>query len=267
MDRSDAATTLLLWQFEGQADLVRSVSGDGERTLQALVEGAARERPWHRPRVRPASPEIGFLRLQEERAIEALRERLYAITPFLLADERERLEGRLAPDLMPEGQVLALRLELDRIDGRALRDALQRDLEVRVSEAPARTPPARRPTPGTPLRAILLFARDGRLLASEGDSGGLDLPALADLVSRGEAGSTWRLPHRGLVLVGHVGTQVGLVAVFPMRPKPTVGGALRVALRSLEERDRLVNALTHPGSHTTLMAYVRAVRSLVSRNA
>lgn len=266
MDRSEAATILLLWHFEGQADLVRSAGGDGDRTLQSLVEGASRARAWHRPRARPAAPDVAFLRLGQEREIGTLRERLLAITPFLRPGERESLQALLTPDLMPASQVLSVRSELDRLGGRALRHSLQRDFEARVAEAPSRPEPPP-PSTGTALRAILLFARDGRLLASEGDAAALDLPALADLVSRGEAGSTWSLSHRGVVLVGHLGTRVGLVAAFPERPKRTAGGALRVALRSLEERDGLVNALTHPGSHTTLMAYVRAVRALLSRNA
>jgi len=273
MDRSGAATILLLWQLEGHGDLVQAASGNGDRTLLSLVEAATGTRAWQASRPRPPSPPIDFLRLEEERALEGLRARFRTVEPFLDPGERERLESRLAPELMPEGRILAVQSELERFGNRLTHRTIQGDFESHVFAAPASTAPVAIATPGaepspavTP-QAVLLFARDGRLLANEGDIARLDLPALSELVARGDPGSTWSLAHRSGVLVGHVGVRAALVAVFPKKPKVSVGGALRVALRSLEERDRLANALTHPGNHTTLMAYVRAVRSLVARNA
>lgn len=270
MDRSQAATTLFLWQFEGQADLVRAAGGNGDRSLPSLVEAAGSTRAWASRSSRPSAPSVAFVQLDEERALTALRTRVRELATFLRPEEREHFERQLREDLMPGARLAALVAELDRVGSREVRQTVQAEFENGFLGSPAR-PGTAVPAPATPkpatLRAVLLFARDGRLLAGEGGTDTMDLPALSALVARGEPGSTWSLAHREGVLVGHVGERAGLVAVFGSRPKVTVGGALRVALRSLEERDRLVNALTHPGSHTTLTAYVRAVRSLLTRNA
>ncbi|HEV8595160.1 MAG TPA: hypothetical protein VGR51_06490 [Thermoplasmata archaeon] len=269
MDRSSAATTLLLWQIAGQADLVLAVGGDEERELRSLVEAVAHTRPWQHPRGRKSPPSIDFLRLDEERDVASLRAQFQQIAPLLRPEERAALEASLTPDVLPESRIAALRSDLERLSGRGLRFSLREEFARILAAAPAR--PVDKPrtaAPGTRLpRAILLFASDGRLLASEGDIAGVDLPTLSEAIARGEAGSTWRLVQRAGTLVGHLGMRAALVAVFPEKPRATVGGALRVALRSLEERDRLANALTHPGSHTALTAYVHAVRSLLARTA
>ncbi len=257
MDRSEAATTLFLWELEGERRLVDAASGNGETTLVSRVEAAARD--WRVPRrARPPPPPIDFLRLDEEAARDALRRRLDALGPVLRADEASRFQAELAADLRPAGELTALRADLDRVSSRQTRRALQQDFEAHVERRDPRGAAAA-------LRALLLFARDGRLVAAHGALGGFNPAALADVVGRGEAGSTWSLTHRDATVVGHIGTRAALIAVFDRRPRPGVGGTLRVSLASLEQRGRLMNALGQPASHNALIAYLRAVRLLLQR--
>jgi len=256
VNRSEAATTLFEWQFEGDPALVRAAVGDG-RPLVAIVESIADSRPPPRPRPAHPLPPIDFLQLEEERALQALHARVHSLARVLRPEEHAGLEARFR-DIMPAGQIAALRTDIERFDGLLLRRTVQTDFEA--SFAP------KEPEGAADLLAVFLFARDGRLLANEGEVASLEVPALSALVSRGESGSTWSLRHRAGVIVGHVGQRAGLVAVFAGRPQPVVGGTLRLSMLSLEQKDRLENALTRPSSHQTLMAYVRAVRALLAKH-
>jgi len=257
MDRSEAATTLFLWYLKGERDLIRAAGRDGDSTLLALVESVVPKRAPRR-RSRPAGPPIDFLRLDEEREVEALRTRVQTLLPLLTPEERASIEANLRGDLMPVAHLARVRAELDRIGGRLPPGTLEADLRDRIA------PPA---PEGGNLRALLLFSRDGRLLASEGKASSLDLSALSQLVARGEPGSTWSLAHRSDTLVGHLGHRAALIVVFSDRPGPKAGGTLRVSLESLERRGRLLSTANLPASHDALTAYLRAVRVLLRRNA
>ena len=254
MDRSEAATTLLLWQVEGAPPPPPdSPSGDGDCTLVSLVEAVAAP---PRPRVvRRVRGEPDFLRLDEERAIEDLRARVRALAPLLRPEERANLERRLESGLLPQARICTIRAAIERLEGRHRQRVLQQDLERCVVPPPPI------------LRAVLLYSRDGRLLSSDGDASAVEDHALSGLISRGEAGSTWSLAQASRTLVGHLGARSALVAVFEGRPRADAAATLRVSVVSLEQRDRLTNALGHPGGHTALSAYVRAVRVLLQRNA
>jgi len=269
MDRSDAATALFRWQLEGQQDLVRAAGADGDRSLLSIVESVAPPEPARRPRS-PAPAPLDFLRLEEEREVDRLRHRLRALLPYLTPDERETLEADLRPDLVPKARIDRVRAEVERLGGRQFRRVLQTDFESRLvrPQEPRRTPSQPAPAASAPpdsLRALLLFSRTGRLLAGEGETSPIDLGALSQLVARGDPGNTWSLAHRAGSVVGHIGERAALVAVFARRPKPSVGGTLRVSVQSLEQRERLVKALSLPGSHEPLMAYLRAVRVLLRK--
>ena len=270
MDRSAAATTLLLWQLEGHQELLRAAGTDGDRTLLSLVESVAPPEPPRRPHPLRPVPE-GFLHLEEEREVGSLRDRLRALLPVLTPDERQTLEASLRPGLMPRGRIERLRGEFERLGGRELHRGLQSDFENWISRAPssdaaARASPQAPTSSPEPLRALLLFARNGRLIASEGNASSLDVAALSQLIARGDAGNTWSLTHRTGSVVGHLGQRAALVAVFSRRPKSNVGGTLRVSVLSLEQRERLLNSMNQPGSHEPLMAYLRAVRVLLRRS-
>ena len=258
MNRSEAATILLLWQVEGEEALVRASAGDEGQSLVAVVESLAGQQPRRVLRRAPPPPPVDFLELDEEKAVGDVRARLRALAPALTPEERAKIESRVR-DLMPASEVRAVRAELERLAGRLGRHTVQRDFDVTFAPPP--------PPPPASLRSVLLFSKDGRLLAGEGPVEAIDLPALATLVAKGERGSTWSLVHRAGILVGHIGQRAGLVALFAGRPKPGVGGTLRVSLASLEQKDRLASALTHPSSHQALTAYVRAVRSLLTKDA
>ena len=252
MNRSEAATTLLLWQVEGDENLVRASATQEGQGLVVVVESLAGRHPRQARRRTLPPPPVDFLELDEEKAVGDMRARLRALASLLPPEERARIEACVR-DLMPAGELRAVRTELERLAASLGRQT--------VSVPP---PP---PPPTAALRSVLLFSKDGRLLAGEGPVEALDLPALATLVAKGEPGSTWSLVHRAGILVGHVGQRAGLVALFAGRPKPGVGGILRVSLVSLEQKDRLASALTHPSSHQALTAYVRAVRSLLTKGA
>ena len=252
LDRSEAATTLLLWQVEGDPHLADALA-KGEGSLLSFVESVAPAVP-PRPLPAPPSPASDFLRLGEERSAEDLRSRVRVLAPFLLPEEREDLEHRLESGLLPEGRLAAVLRDVERLEARHLKQHLTEDFGAWVA------PP--RPA----LRAVLLFARDGRLLAGEGTAP-VDPTTLAGLITHGEAGSTWSLAQKEVTLVGHLGARSALVAVFEGRPRASAGATLRLSVGSLEQRDRLTNALGHPGGHEALRAFVRAVRMLLDRNA
>lgn len=254
MDRSEAATTLLTWQLEGRSDLVEAASGDGDRPLVDLVGPVAACNPPPGRRRRPV-PSASFLRLGEEGEVARLRERMRSLLPFLAPDDAEALEGRLRPSLIPKGQIAVLRADLERM-GR--RTAAGKAAEGEAPRAAARP---------RILQGLLLFSHDGRLLASAGDLRALDVDALSPFVARGETGSTWRLTHRVGVLVGHVGRRAVIVACYSGPPGPQVGGALRISLERLEQRERLLNEIRQPGSHEALASFLRAVRVLLDRGA
>lgn len=253
MDRSEAATTLLKWQLEGRSDLVEAASGDGDRPLVDLVEPVAACNPLPGRRRRPV-PSASFLRLGEEQEVARLRERMQSLLPSLAPDDAETLEGRLRPNLMPKGQIAVLRADLERMGRKTAGTDVQ-------DEAP---PAAARPRA---LQGLLLFSHEGRLLASAGDLRALDVDALSPFVARGETGSTWRLTHRVGVLVGHVGRRAVIVACYAAPPGPQVGGALRISLERLEQRERLLNEIRQPGNHEAVAAFLRAVRVLLDRGA
>ena len=148
---------------------------------------------------------------------------------------------------MPTAAIAALYQEIERLGGHMT--------------------PAKNPAPAGPpaLRALLLFSRDGRLLASEG-SIALDIAPFSALIARGETGTTWRLGHQAGIVVGHVGERAGLVAVFSAAPKSGVRSTLRASIASLEQKERLAQVLSHPASHATLMAYVRGVGALLRQH-
>lgn len=252
LDRSEAATTLLLWQVEGDPHLADAL-GKEHGSLLSLVESVSAVVP-PRPRPAPPSPVSDFLHLREESAAEELRSRLRALAPFLPPEEREELEHRLESGLLPETRLATVLRDVERLEARYLKEHLTEDFGAWV------VPP--RPV----LRAVLLFARDGRLLAGEGTAP-VDPTTLAGLISRGEAGSTWSLVQKAVTLVGHLGARSALVAVFEGRPRADAGATLRLSVGSLEQRDRLTNALGRPGGHEALRAFVRAVRMLLDKNA
>ncbi|MEK6851662.1 MAG: hypothetical protein AABY30_03890 [Candidatus Thermoplasmatota archaeon] len=250
MDRSEAATALLLWQVEGDSYLPDT--GDGGTLVSWVESMAATTAP--RPHPKRPRPLSDFLRLDEERDLDELRSRLRVLASCLGSEEREKFEHRLEMGPLPEGRIASLRGEIERLEARHLKRELTRDFEARVA-------------PRTVLQSVLLFARDGRLLAREGEASSVDPVALAGLISRGETGSTWSLTQATVTLVGHLGTRSALVAVFAGRPRADAGATLRVSVGSLEERDRLTNALGHPGGHEALRAFVRTVRVLMEKNA
>jgi len=255
VNRSEAATTLFRWQFEGERELVRAAGGD-DRPLVSIVESLTGQRPRRALRRALPPPPDDFLLLEEEKAVERLRARVSALGSTLRPEEYTVLEERFR-NSMPANAIAALHDEVDRLGAQVPPPPPE--------EAKGHVPP----TPSAPstLRAVLLFSRDGRLLASEGAVESLDLAMLSALVSRGEPRTTWRLGHRAGVLLGHVGERAGLVALFSGDPKVAVRATLRASITSLEQKDRLANALTHPSSHQTLLAYVRAVRVLLAQHA
>lgn len=245
MDRSEAATLLFAWQLEGDGDLVRA-AGRGSDSLRATVEALASLRP-HRP-PNPPAPSEPYLRLDEERAVAALRQRLYRLAPVLAPEEWEAMRTRLEPPLLPRARIAAIRAELDRFGPRLERRVLQREFEAQI--APAQ--PA--------LRALLLFARDGRLLAGDGDVRIAGLPTLSSLVEGAEPGCSWTLHQRAGVLVGHRSHRAAFVAAFASRPNGKAASTLRIALEALERQERLLNAPDHASNHAALLAFVRAIR-------
>ena len=264
VNRSDAATTLFLWQFQGERVLVSAASSHGGNgSLSSLVESLACSHP-PRPHQPAPPPRIDFLALDEERAIAGLREQLRGLASTLRPEEVQAWEARLGGGgLIPRSQIASLRRDLDRLGaaGRT-RQALRQDLEaIVVTSAPPPQPPEK------PARAILLFSRDGRLLGSEGDADTLDLLSLAALVARADPGSTWTLAHRGGTVVGHLGQRAALVALFAQPPKANVGETLRASLASLERRESFLNAPGAPKNHDALIAYVRTIRALLQKNA
>ncbi len=258
MDRCEAATTVLLWQMQDSGDLLAAVSRGGNRPLHALVEELSRVHPPTRRRPpnppSPPPPGLDLLQLDEERELQALQERLRALAPVLRPEEWRELERRLTVGPLPAGRIAALRAELDRLGRRQSREVMERELEHHI--APPR-PPA--------VRSLLLFARDGRLLASEGEMNDEDVSTFAALVPRREASSTFSLAHRVGFVVGHVGDRAALVVVFEARPRDNAPTTLRASVASLEKRDRLINAPSHPPNHSALTAYLRAVRVLLLR--
>lgn len=254
MDRSEAATTLLRWQFEGERDLVAAAGRLASDSLIAVVERLSRPRPSpRRPRV-PPEPFLEALKLPEEREAEALRSRLRALAGWIPIDRYYDLESRLAPGLLPRRRLAAIRKDLVRAGMREERARLDREFKALVTS----------PKPQG-LLALLLFSRDGRLIASEGDVSGLELPALSGLVRRADPGSSWNLAHHQGHLVGHAGGRTALVAVLAGRPGPSVGPTMRASVASLERREKLLNAPDTPANHDKLRAYVRTVRLLLLR--
>jgi len=258
MDRSQAATKLLEWQFEGVAGVGGAAGVEGW-SLVAMVESLAAEVPARPPSPGPPRPAADFLRLDEEREIAVLLRRLAALGPILTSDERVSLEARLRVGLLPIGRISRIRRDLERFAARRVRKAVQKDFEVQNFQSEK--------APGDPLRAVLLFARNGRLLSGEGAASSLDMAPLSQLVSRGEAGSTLSLAHGEGIVVCHIGEHAALVAVFAGRPRASTPGSLRASLQSLEGRGRLVSALHQPSSHDALAAFVRAVRALLQKDA
>ncbi len=250
MDRSEAATTLLLWQIQGERDL----PAGPDRTLVTLVDEASQGRPLPPPPRTYQRPAIDdLLRLDEQRRLEDLRARLGALAGVLQPEEYEDLRARLGPDLLPMGKILAIGQVLDRFAVRKARESVQRDFEAVV--VPARS---------TGLRAVMLFSRDGRLLAAEGEAKGFDLRALSALVARGEPGSTWSLAHRAGFLVGHGGSRAVLVALFGERAPKNVPLALKASVASLEQRRGLLDASPRPVNQASLEEFLRAVRLLLA---
>lgn len=251
MDRSEAATTLLLWQVEGDPHLADVLGAEGTSLLSCVASIAPAVPPRLHPATAPAPSDL--LCLDEERSAGELRARVRILAPFRPPEEREDLEHRLESGLLPEGRLAALRRDVERSEARQFKRHLTEDFGTWVA------PP--RPA----LRAILLFARDGRLLVGEGTAP-VDPTTLSGLIARGEEGSTWSLAQRTVTLVGHVGVRSALVAVFDGRPRADSGATLRLSVSSLEARDRLTNALGHPGGHEALRAFVRAVRILLEKD-
>lgn len=256
MDRCDAATTLLLWQVEGGESLPTSVEGASGQSLLSIVEQVNRKRPREaaqtpRPVRRDASE---WVKLDEEREVKALRESLKMLAPVLKPEEMHDLEGRLRDDIQPARRIATVREAIIHLGARRERLIVQRDFEARFVASPPEG-----------LRALLLFARDGRPLAVEGDASGLDMTALSSLVRRGEAGNAWSLRHPVGLLFGQVGERAALVAVFAGFPRGKVSVALRASIASLEQREKLLYAPQSPENHTALAAYLRAVRALLLR--
>lgn len=260
MDRSGAATTLFLWQFEGARDLVGAASRTEDRTLLSVVESLNSDQPARPVSVRRPASQVPLLRLQEEDEASLLRERLAALVPSLNAEERQTLQEHLRPDLIPMARLARVRKELERMRWRVQQKSLHEAFEENFRHASEVTQSA------APV-AVFLLSRDGQVLASEGDASRMDITSVASLVARGDAGSTWNLTHDEGAVLGHIGQKVALVAVFASRPKSKAGIALRTSLESLERRPRLVSELHQPGSHQALTAFVRAVQALLVHNA
>ena len=253
MDRTGAATTLLLWQIRGERELVTAADRDGDRTLLSLVDEASQGRvPPSPPRPgRPPSPDP-LVRLEEERRVEQLRERLRTLSRVLRPEEYEDLKARLEPELQPMQRILAVGQEMERLAVREEREAMQRGFEAEFL-----------PPRATELRAIMLFSRDGRLLAASGEAKGFDVRTVSALAARAEPGSTWSLAHRAGFLVGHGGGRATLVALFSARPPKNVPIALRASMASLEQRQSLLDRSQHPANQSALDEYLRAVRLLL----
>ena len=253
MDRTGAATTLLLWQIRGERELVAVADRDGDRTLLSLVDEASQGRaPPSPPRPgRPPWPDP-IVRLEEERRVEQLRERLRTLSRVLRPEEYEGLKARLEPNLQPMQRILAVGQAMERLAVREEREATQRGFEAEFL-----------PPRATELRAIMLFSRDGRLLAASGEAKGFDVRTVSALAARAEPGSTWSLAHRAGFLVGHGGGRATLVALFSSRPPKNVPIALRASMASLEQRQGLLDRSQHPANQSALDEYLRAVRLLL----
>src|SRR2546427_9371329 len=118
MNRTDAATTLLRWQLQGERDLVRATATSGQGTLVALVEAVAPREPPGPPPPAAIKPSVEFLRLDEEQAIDGLRRRLRLLVPVLRPEEVQELEAQLAPSLMPEARIHDVQAQVDRFASR-----------------------------------------------------------------------------------------------------------------------------------------------------
>ncbi|MGH9392406.1 MAG: hypothetical protein ACRD1Z_22605 [Vicinamibacteria bacterium] len=153
-------------------------------------------------------------------------------------------------------KILAIGQAMDRFAIREARQSVQQEFEAEI--VPARA---------TGLRAVMLFSRDGRLLAAEGEAKGFDVRALSALVARGEPGSTWSLAHRAGFLVGHGGSRAVLVALFGERAPKNVPLALRASVTSLEQRRGLLDASHKPTNQISLEEFLRAVRLLLAIEA
>jgi len=252
MDRAGAATTLLLWQIRGERDLVDAAERGGERTLLSLVDEASQGRA--SPPSRPARPPPldPFVRLEEERRLEQLRERLRVLSRVMRPEEYKDLKTRLEPDLLPMRRILAVGREMERFAIRAERESVQRDFEAEVL-----------PVRASELRAVMLFSRDGRLLAAAGEAKGFDVRTVSALAARAEPGSTWSLAHRDGFLVGHGGGRATLIALFSSRPRKNVPIALRASMASLDQRQSLLDRSQQPANQAALDEYLRAVRLLL----
>lgn len=254
MDNSEAATTLLRWHVEGERELVAAASGGETESLLAAVERVQRARLPPPPRPPPPPPPLDWLRLREETEADALKLRLQRMVRTLPPDVAGDLEQRLAVRVQPRGRLAAIRAELNRFSVREQREAFRREFEALFE-----------PQRPTGLVSLLLFSRDGRLLASEGDSTALEVTAVSALVRTRDAGSTWSLSHRTGFLVGHSGRRSSLVAVLASRPGREVGTTLRASVASLEQREQLLNSPDTPTNHAKVSAYLRTVRLLLQR--
>lgn len=252
MDRAEAATTLLLWQMEDEFGLPPPSSPRQDSTLLALVNEESNRRPPPDPPkpARPSSPD-NFLRLDEEVRVRDLRRRLGILSANLLPEEYEDLRKRLGSDVLPVAQLREIGDAIDRLTVRVARESGPQD--------PGARSPVVRPVG---LKALLLFSRDGRLLAEEGETKGWDVRALSALVARAETGSTWSLAHRAGFLVGHGGSRAALVALFEDRPAKNVPLALKASVISLEQRRGLLDP-HGPNGQVALNDYVHAVRLLL----
>lgn len=253
MDRSEAATTLLLWQMDGEPNLTAATDHAGDWTLLSLVNEESRRRPPPPPPA-PARPILtdDFLRLDEEDHVRELRTRLGVLSDALRPEDYEDLRARLGPDVLPMKEIREIGDAIDRLAAGTPPGSSSGIPEARG----ATVRPAR-------LRAILLFSHDGRLLAEEGETKGFDVRALSALVARAEPGSTWSLAHRAGFLVGHGGSRTALVALFEDRPAKNVPLALKASVLSLEQRRGLLDPAHAIASQPALTEYVRAVRLLL----
>jgi len=253
MDRAGAATTQLLWQMRGERDLAAVADRGGDRTLLSLVDEANQGRA-EPPPSRPAGPPPldPLVRLDEERRVEQLRERLRVLSRVLRPEEYQGLRTRLEPDLLPMQKILAVSREMERFAVREKRESIQRDFEAEVL-----------PSRANELRAVMLFSRDGRLLAAAGEVKGLDIRTVSALAARAEPGSTWSLAHRAGFLLGHGGGRATLVALFSSRPPKNAPIALRASMASLEQRQSLLDRSQQPTNQGALDEYLRAVRMLL----
>lgn len=256
MDRSEAATTLLLWQLHADEGLPSLAEGDADRTLLSLVDEASQSRPPPPPKPpRPAVPD-DFLSLEEQRRMDGLRARLDVLATVLRPEEYEDLRTRLGPNLLPMAQIQEISRAIERFAVRESRESLQRDFEAEIN-----------PPRSTGLRAIMLFSRDGRLLAAEGEAQGFDMRALSALVARGEPGSTWSLAHPAGFLVGHGGSRAVLIALYGERASKNVPVALKASVTSLEQRRGLFDGSHKPTKPASLVEFLRAVRLLLAIEA